>query len=312
MRYLISGLLLLLGMILFFMIITACTPGRSMTIDSAASRKATVAKESAVEEVDFSFDEDDLVDESTHKSFNKPKNKTASTKRSTVGSSNFEDEEETFSDTAKRNERFYQKGEASWYGRAFHGKKTASGERFDMYDYTAAHRTLPFGTILEVKNLENDKTVKVRVNDRGPFKEGRILDVSYAAARKLDMLGSGTAMVGINIIKKGNNEITNRKKVSEIEPAAGDEEYDEDDDHRTIPDDNRIAIQVGAFYSKTNAQRLKSHVQELTHRPVKILPDGNMYKVQIHSISSKKELARIRKTLADENIPSFIIRDVRE
>lgn len=96
-----------------------------------------------------------------------------------------------------------QVGVASYYGREFHGQKTASGERFDMYDLTAAHRTLPFGTRLRVTNLTNGRQVIVRVNDRGPFVKGRIIDLSYAAARELGMIGTGTAWVKIKVLSLG-------------------------------------------------------------------------------------------------------------
>ena len=94
-------------------------------------------------------------------------------------------------------------GEASYYGPKFHGRKTANGEIFDMYKKSAAHRTLPFNTILEVTNLDNQKRVIVRVNDRGPFVKGRILDLSYEAAREIDMISSGVARVSVRILKTG-------------------------------------------------------------------------------------------------------------
>lgn len=92
-------------------------------------------------------------------------------------------------------------GEASWYGGKFQGRQTANGEKFDTNMLTAAHKTLPFNTIVEVKNLENNKIVHVRINDRGPFVEGRIIDLSRAAASKLDMVGAGVATVELRIIK---------------------------------------------------------------------------------------------------------------
>ena len=88
-------------------------------------------------------------------------------------------------------------GEASWYGPGFHGKKTATGEVFDQTKMTAAHPTLPLGTKAEVTNLENDKKVEVKINDRGPYVEDRVIDVSRAAAKKLDMVKEGTAQVKI-------------------------------------------------------------------------------------------------------------------
>ncbi len=96
------------------------------------------------------------------------------------------------------------KGECSYYADKFHGKKTASGEVYDMNAFTAAHRTLPFNTILEVKNLKNGKTVRVRVNDRGPFKKGRILDISLAAAKKIDLVRMGVTQIEAKIIKLGD------------------------------------------------------------------------------------------------------------
>jgi rare lipoprotein A len=91
-------------------------------------------------------------------------------------------------------------GQASWYGQPHHGRSTASGEIFDMYALTAAHRTLPFGTRLLVTNLQNDRTVEVRVNDRGPWVSGRILDVSYAAARALDAVAAGVFPVRLRVL----------------------------------------------------------------------------------------------------------------
>ncbi len=97
-------------------------------------------------------------------------------------------------------------GEASYYGPKFHGRMTASGEAFNMYEFTAAHRTLPFGTILKVTNLVNGKSVTVKVNDRGPFKKNRVLDLSYSAAKKIGMLQSGTARIKAVIIKLGSKK----------------------------------------------------------------------------------------------------------
>ncbi len=95
------------------------------------------------------------------------------------------------------------RGYASWYGPKFHGRKTASGTRFDMHDYIAAHRTLPLGTVLLVKNLKNGKTVKVKVLDRGPFVRGRHLDLSYKAAKKLGMFGDGVIPFVAKVIRCG-------------------------------------------------------------------------------------------------------------
>ncbi|CDF85914.1 septal ring lytic transglycosylase RlpA family protein [Pseudomonas sp. QL9] len=95
---------------------------------------------------------------------------------------------------------YHAEGTASYYGRAHHGKKTASGERFDQHALTAAHRTLPFGTRLKVTNLDNGRSVVVRVNDRGPFSRSRIIDLSRGAAERLDMLRAGTAPVRLEAL----------------------------------------------------------------------------------------------------------------
>ena len=88
-----------------------------------------------------------------------------------------------------------QKGLASWYGKKYHGRRTANGEKFDMRAVSAAHRTLPFGTVVKVTNLENGRSLRVRINDRGPFVDGRIIDLSYKAAKKLGMVQDGVVRV---------------------------------------------------------------------------------------------------------------------
>ena len=95
-----------------------------------------------------------------------------------------------------------QHGKASWYGKAFHGRPTASGERYDMHARTAAHRSLPFGTRVRVTNLENGKHTVVRINDRGPFVEGRVIDLSYAAASRIQMVQTGVVPVKLEILKR--------------------------------------------------------------------------------------------------------------
>lgn len=96
-------------------------------------------------------------------------------------------------------------GVASWYGEPFHGRTTASGERYDMEELTCAHKTLPFGTYVRVENLDNGRSITLKVNDRGPFVDGRIVDVSRKAARELGMMGPGTARVRITVLGPGGN-----------------------------------------------------------------------------------------------------------
>ncbi len=97
-------------------------------------------------------------------------------------------------------------GVSSYYGKAFHGKLTANGEIFDMYGVTAAHKTLPLNTVVRVTNLDNSKSLIIRINDRGPYIDGRILDCSYGAAKKLGFIQQGTAKVKVEVIEWGDGE----------------------------------------------------------------------------------------------------------
>jgi len=124
-------------------------------------------------------------------------------------------------------------GVASWYGHPYHGRQAANGEIYDMEKLTAAHRTLPFGTWVRVTNLTNAKTVDVRIIDRGPFVDGRIIDLSHAAAQAIDLIGPGVAKVRIDVVSI---------------PALA-------------PDQNWYAVQVGAFQDKDRAERLRSSLE---------------------------------------------------
>ena len=210
-------------------------------------------------------------------------------------------------DNSKSNKnRYFQKGYASWYGREYHGKETASGEKFDMHKYTAAHKTLPFGTIVKVKNLGNGKFVRVKINERGPYQGKRIIDLSYSAAKRLEILGMEKVMVGLNIIsgkkKKENYEYSDEMD-SNVEPVADDRgndmNYEQNSDNYTL--------QVGAFYSKRNARKLKEKVEELTNSSVKIIREGDLYKVRLGGLPSKNESRKYKKILEDEEIPSYIL-----
>jgi len=214
-------------------------------------------------------------------------------------------------------EKFYQKGYASWYGREFHGKTTASGEKFDMNSLTAAHKTLPFGTIVEVKNLENGKSIKLTINDRGPYRGNRIIDLSYGAAREIDMVKKGEVKVGINVIKMGDNTAKKGNGYNDgyVEPVADDDAYYEEkpatkqryakEEYSGSDYGENYRLQAGAFYSRRNAERLKETIEGLTDRPVKIIQEGDYYKVRIEDIRSRREQDRIKDVLNSENIRSF-------
>ena len=107
---------------------------------------------------------------------------------------------------AIRNHPEVQIGIASYYGKKFHRKLTANGQKFNMYKVSAAHKTLPLGTRVKVTNLNNGKSIRLTINDRGPFKKGRILDLSYKAAQKLGFVNEGTTKVRIDVIKLGDNK----------------------------------------------------------------------------------------------------------
>ena len=132
----------------------------------------------------------------------------------------------------KRETREVQQGIASWYGKDFHGRQTSSGEVYDMYQLTCAHQTLPLGTMVMVTNLENGRSVELKVNDRGPFVKGRIIDLSYAAAKMLDMSEKGTALVKVEVFGPVIEEI------------------------------QRFTLQVGSFVDEANAQRLAEQLQK--------------------------------------------------
>lgn len=141
---------------------------------------------------------------------------------------------------------FHQHGIASWYGKDFHGKKTSNGETYDMYAMTAAHKTLPLGTYVRVHNLENNRKLEVRINDRGPFVRGRIIDLSYTAAKELGLVGPGTAKV--EIVALGTLAATD---------GGTSRTYVQGDYYS-----GNFTFQVGAFANRENAERLKRKLDE--------------------------------------------------
>jgi len=163
-------------------------------------------------------------------------------------------------------------GLASWYGHPYHGRRAASGEVYDMNKLTAAHRLLPFGAQVQVVNLDNRRRVKVRINDRGPFVEGRIIDLSRAAARRLAMLAPGTARVRLEVM-------TMPAGVSEC----------------------CYAVQIGAFRERANAERQRD-LAEREHRPARLeRRDGEppLWRVLVGretSLEAAQELARRLRT----------------
>ena len=152
-----------------------------------------------------------------------------------------------------KSKHYQEVGTASWYGTKFHKRYTSSGERYDMLAMTAAHKTLPLPTYVEVTNLRNHKKIIVKVNDRGPFESNRIIDLSYVAAKKLEMAGRGTALVSVKAITPGE--------------AAEHPELLAKHTKRTGVGSS-VYLQIGAFQKKNRAQQLQKRVTALLSSPV--------------------------------------------
>ncbi len=169
-------------------------------------------------------------------------------------------------------EGFKQRGIASWYGRKFHGRKTSSGEIYNMHEMTAAHKTLPIPVYVHVKNLDNGRSAIVRVNDRGPFIDGRIIDLSFAAAKKLGVTLPGTANVEITTLTTGQSEP--QQSVRAI-PLTGPEARDE------AP----LYIQMGSFSNQLNAHSLMQNLLAANESAVRVsqldTDSGRFYRVQV-------------------------------
>ena len=186
--------------------------------------------------------------------------------------------------TLKSRNGYIERGIASWYGTKFHGRRTSSGEPYDLYKMTAAHKTLPLPTYARVTNLKNGRSVIVKINDRGPFHSNRIIDLSYAAAAKLGILEYGTGLVEVEAI---NPSAPKKPVLTAREPAAQQE--------------SSLFLQVGAFRNKDNAQRLSSKLQNANIGDIHIMEASNasgpIYRVRIGPLESVDEADRLSSTL---------------
>jgi rare lipoprotein A len=155
---------------------------------------------------------------------------------------------------------YTEEGNASWYGKPFNGRRSSNGETYDMYKLTAAHRTLPFDTIVRVTNLNNGKTTTVRITDRGPFVDNRIIDLSLAAAREIESVGPGVVPVRLEVL-------------GDVDVTAG-----------------FFTVQVGAFRERSNAERLRDRLS-LTYTPIFIQrydsSEGAFYRLRVGKISGE-------------------------
>jgi rare lipoprotein A len=183
-------------------------------------------------------------------------------------------------------EGYVERGVASWYGPTFHGGNTSSGEPYDMYAMTAAHKTLPLPTYARVTNLRNGRSVVVRINDRGPFVANRIIDLSYTAAVKLDMLREGTTLVEVQALTPGVPEPPTR--VAEVPAPA-------------------LYVQAGAFADPDNAQRLVERLQAAGLTSAFVLSPlvgrTQLFRVRLGPVSSVAEFDQLAAQLAALGIP---------
>ncbi len=172
-------------------------------------------------------------------------------------------------------------GIASWYGHPYHGRRASNGEIYDMEKLTAAHRTLPFGTMVEVHNLSNDREVEVRIIDRGPFVDGRIIDLSRAAARQIGMLGPGTAQVRVRVIDL---------------PSSGISGY--------------FAVQVGAFRDRANADRERARMENLfgTAKLARRDVQPPVWRVLVGRAASEDEANALAGRIRAEGNSAFVVR----
>jgi len=178
---------------------------------------------------------------------------------------------------------YVEEGNASWYGPPFHGRRASNGEIYDMYKMTAAHRTLPFETMVRVTNLTNGKSTTVRITDRGPFVENRVIDLSLAAAREIDLVGPGTAPVRLEVLG------------AVVDVTAG-----------------FFTVQVGAFRDHGNAERLRERLNA-SYSPIFIQqydsPDGLLYRVRVGKIAGEEAARQFSEQLRGrEGFTPFIVR----
>ncbi len=221
-------------------------------------------------------------------------------------------------------EGYFERGTASWYGEKFHGRTTSSGEIYDMYAMTAAHRSLPLPTYARVTNLHNGRSVVVKINDRGPFHDNRLIDLSYVAAAKLGMLESGTAPVEVRAISSppaapsvnpstgsvavGTTPGSGGAAGNPVQPAYGSVQGGVPEIAATL-----FYVQMGAFSQRRNAETLRSAVESsgagTAHimRGVQKESGGALYKVRVGPLPSRTEAERVKQRLAASGISGLHI-----
>lgn len=192
--------------------------------------------------------------------------------------------------TLHSSKNFVQVGVASWYGTSFHERRTSSGEPYDMLAMTAAHKTLPLPTYLEVTNLRNHRQIIVKVNDRGPFASDRIIDLSYVAAKKLGMIGHGTTKVRIKAINPytyGENILT----------AGARDKANASASKKSRPCSKGIYLQAGAFPQLTSAKKMKARLARSVKWPLRVVrkSGSRSYMIQIGPIKDMSAANKVHK-----------------
>jgi rare lipoprotein A len=204
---------------------------------------------------------------------------------------------------------FTERGIASWYGSKFHGRATASGEKYNMYDMTAAHKNLPIPVFVRVKNLDNGRELIVKVNDRGPFIEGRIIDLSFAAARKLGVYDSGTANVEIEALSEAYRKSATPATQVVNSPSLAQPAKVES---ASVPSDAKYAwvVQLGAFQDAANASVLLNQVDSnlAAQRSINHDKDAQLYRVIVGPVSTIEEADALRLTLASTGFDGYTLK----
>ncbi|MEE9332088.1 MAG: septal ring lytic transglycosylase RlpA family protein [Methylophilaceae bacterium] len=189
----------------------------------------------------------------------------------------------------KTADNYKKRGVASWYGKLFHGNKTANGEIYDMYSMTAAHTILPLPSYVKVTNVQNGRSVIVRVNDRGPFKHNREIDLSYAAAYQLRLIEKGSGLVEVETVKPGQQPST--KTTAVTQPTIANTDTAVVQQHY---------VQAGAFSEETNAMTLQKRIQALDHNQsgkVKRVYNNGLHRLIIGPYNTRQEAEKIANNI---------------
>jgi rare lipoprotein A len=202
-----------------------------------------------------------------------------------------------------------QKGTASYYADKFEGKQTASGEKYKHKNLTAAHKTLPFGTIVKVTNLENQESVEVRINDRGPFVSGRVIDLSRSAAEILKFINQGLAEVQIEVVDAGDGRSNSNRPV-QIDQQIDRETYFEMEVKRKEP--SGYGVQIGSFQGFDNMLKLSENVAKSyraeIYVEVKELNESKVYALILGDFPNRKKADKLKAKISDRFPDAFVTR----